>query len=441
LADGQKSVEIRLGELKAAAKSLAYNVGLLSDNKQFGGYNFNEVCQNGAVDTSLEAQRGLQELHELLLRKDEHFREEYDVALSQVQALRVELTSVVEAQKEYIGVLTSQIAELSMALETERRLNHELTTMLNSCVTEDAIDSMVSGRLDSIDMEKIQGYGADSICFTSQEALKEAVDLTVRSDIARLNHLIKESTNVEIQEVLKLIREAEATRLEHLREQDLVTSRDPTTSCDKCITIGEAKSMIHEEVAEQFSTQHKCEKIAASPPVLSTAEPDHAQRGAGAIVMHEFTSATYLRPRDRGSAADVFASVLDSMSDYFGIENGIGRPEDALSHRVTLGQCWAMNVGFPCVNVASLHLLYSSLHSSSYRELTACLRFSSHIPFMLLPLLLITCQGMHTMQEAIPIRYYELIHKSFLDMKRSMSHLRPKISKYLASRHSKVLGG
>jgi ElaB/YqjD/DUF883 family membrane-anchored ribosome-binding protein len=359
LVEGQKETESRLGELLAATSSLAHSMSILSDKKLSGGDNANEGCKNAAVDTSFEAQRGLQELQELLLRKDELFREEYDVALSEVQALRVEMASVVEAQKEYIGVLTSQIEDLTMALDAERRRNHELSTILNRCITEDNFDAMVADRLHNVHMEGMQGDNADSICFTSHEAFRQAVDMAVHSDMGRLSNVIKESTSAEIDDVLSRVRDTETRRLEVLQERELAMLKaQSAASCDKCITIGEAKGMIRKEVADQCSThQQECEKIEPSP-VFSTAEPDHAQRGAGAIVMHEFTSPTYSRPRDRGSAADVVASVWDSMSDYFGLENGIGRPEDALSHKVTLGQCWAMNVGFPIAVFSLLHSSY-----------------------------------------------------------------------------------
>lgn len=347
LREGQMAVEARLENLLAMAGTLAKSMSVLSDVRLSDHSPIHEHCPPSAPDAAA-FQHDMRELQELLMRKDELFREEYDVVMSEVQVLKVDLVSVIEAQKEYIGVLNAQISDLSQALETEHRHSQELSEAIQSCITEERFDSIVADKLRNIPSQEAHGEDlSGTICFASPEALREAVDSAVRDNIdgIGLSELIRDTTSADIERELRRIREAEETRLAQQREHDemQLEVRAASSSCDKCISLDEAKNIIRREVSEECSSLSNRDQ-GESDASLTVAEPDHAQRGAGATVVPEFTSATYARPRDRGSASDVVASVWDSMSDYFGLENGIGRPEDALSHRVSLGQCWAMNV-------------------------------------------------------------------------------------------------
>lgn len=97
----------------------------------------------------------------------------------------------------------------------------------------------------------------------------------------------------------------------------------------------------------------------ASKDKLISLLPDYAQRSAGSRVLMHKSSPTYfpVQLRFDYKIKEVLVFVgLESLSSYvpqlsgmyvyhfLGIDYGVGKYEDAISHRLTLGSCWPMQV-------------------------------------------------------------------------------------------------
>ena len=107
--------------------------------------------------------------------------------------------------------------------------------------------------------------------------------------------------------------------------------------------------------------------VAATPVILS---PDYARKQAGSEIIHESSSHTYTpREMDFGHVSQnilnylgvnsnsflvenplsvqirtIAESVAPSFVHLLGMDNKIGKPEDAISTDISLGSCWPMEV-------------------------------------------------------------------------------------------------
>ena len=134
--------------------------------------------------------------------------------------------------------------------------------------------------------------------------------------------------------------------------------------------ITPASSTSKNTEAEEKVKQKEVEKEKPIPAVAVVIPPDFARRVAGAHIILEGTSATYIHPERNlkhysnrilkyfGISEDSYICnnrIVDQLSHYtdsitpfltnaLGLNNGIGSPEDIISPDMSLGSCWPMQV-------------------------------------------------------------------------------------------------
>ena len=152
-------------------------------------------------------------------------------------------------------------------------------------------------------------------------------------------------------------------------EAQIISQTTPASSTSKN-TEAEEK-VKQKEVEKERKKEEEREKEKEKPiPVAVIIPPDFARRVAGAHIILEGTSATYIHPernlkhysnkllRYFGISEDSYICnnrIVDQLSQYtdsvtpfltnvLGLNNGIGSPEDIISPDMSLGSCWPMQV-------------------------------------------------------------------------------------------------
>lgn len=314
------------------------------------------------------------DLYRMLESKDAEL-ERIQMSVSMVvQDLHAEFERVLEKEQEESAILRQRIAELEQSLVNSKDQTRQIEAALLKCATVDemrqvAID-MAADLRSSLPVAAITtpqpSANADMVCFENLEQLEGAIrDVVIGMVMPRMSQLMDEQFHelsvihdqvvayLEMHESRKVeLAEAKAHQENMnncLIEQDLRTIVSNIVSRD-CSSITTASLGIDKLVQEARTTLSKANRPLTFPP-------DHAQRGAGGEVVHSLTSPTFSRaPTLQAESeksgivnAKIAAEyVWDTVSQLFYAEDGIGKPEEAISHKVTLGQCWAMRVCAEC---------------------------------------------------------------------------------------------
>jgi hypothetical protein len=143
--------------------------------------------------------------------------------------------------------------------------------------------------------------------------------------------------------------------------KEIYKSKLPDLACPKTVTV---VNKIVEVVVEKDVEKKVVEAV------VNTPAPDFARRQAGAKILPEGTSETFVHPdmnvkefsksvmkffglsSDGYIAGSAIVSQISDIADSFapavvqilGLDSGIGRPEDAISSDMSLGSCWPMQV-------------------------------------------------------------------------------------------------
>jgi myosin heavy subunit len=143
--------------------------------------------------------------------------------------------------------------------------------------------------------------------------------------------------------------------------KEIYKSKLPDLACPKTVTV---VSKIVEIIVEKEVEKKVLEAVVNAPA------PDFARRKAGAKILPEGTSETFVHPdmnfkefsksflklfgvsSDSSIANNAIVSQISDIADSFapavvqilGLDSGIGRPEDAISSDMSLGSCWPMQV-------------------------------------------------------------------------------------------------
>ena len=141
--------------------------------------------------------------------------------------------------------------------------------------------------------------------------------------------------------------------------KELYKSKLPDLTCPKTVTV---VNKIVEVTVEKEVEKKVVEAVVNTP--------DFARRQAGARILPEGTSETFVHPdmnfkqfsksvmkylgvsSDSSIANSAIVSQISDIADSFvptvvqilGLDSGIGRPEDAISSDMSLGSCWPMQV-------------------------------------------------------------------------------------------------
>ena len=142
-----------------------------------------------------------------------------------------------------------------------------------------------------------------------------------------------------------------------------VAGSQPSRFCKLSV---EEKSAVVNKIVEVTVEKEVEKKVVEA--VVNT--PDFARRQAGARILPEGTSETFVHPdmnfkqfsksvmkylgvsSDSSIANSAIVSQISDIADSFvptvvqilGLDSGIGRPEDAISSDMSLGSCWPMQV-------------------------------------------------------------------------------------------------
>lgn len=308
------------------------------------------------------------ELYGFLAEKDvelEQFRENVSKSLVDLED---GFGKVIALEHDENFILKKRIAELEQSLANAKERSRQVETALLQCVTVDELrQTAVSVAQDLA--SKMQSSAVpvaphgDMICFETLDRLQAMVSDLVSSSVLPY---IKQTLLDRFSE-LSRINEQVGTYL-NMREkkkEELIALKDVRDRHQDCLLQKDASSLVSSVVSRECSGISAVSlgidellrdaKLAMPTDTKSLAPvhpPDHAQRGAGGEIVHALTSPTFsripqllLKSKTTGLNVNMVASyVWDSLSHLFNIENGIGKPEDAISHKVTLGQCWAMAV-------------------------------------------------------------------------------------------------
>ena len=154
-------------------------------------------------------------------------------------------------------------------------------------------------------------------------------------------------------------------------EAEIISQITPASSTSKNTKAGEKAKEKEVEKEKEKEKEREREKEKEKPiPVAAVIPPDFARRVAGAHIILEGTSATYIHPERNlkhysnrllkyfGISKDSYICnnrIVDQLSQYtdsitpfltnaLGLNNGIGSPEDIISPDMSLGSCWPMQV-------------------------------------------------------------------------------------------------
>jgi hypothetical protein len=334
------------------------------------------------------------ELYMLLEEKDKELEEFHASVSHSFKEIETEFSAAMFLKEQQHISLRQKVIELETNLATSQERSHLQEQALTYCITIDDMQQTAKDIASEIANSTAPGapsctlipaHSVDEtetskVCFEDSNIMQTAIgDIVASSVMPRLTQLyadrfselssISEQVNIYLD-----IHGQNKKLLEAAAEERKFMCVPPRGDC---LEEGAVKSMISDSLSRECSQLSQASldsiqqglsaaKTAAAPVHVQAQDkkgthtrtllpPDHAQLGAGGEVVYSLTSPTFSRNPKllvQAGSADVskieIASIYvwDVLSQLFYVEDGIGKPEDAISHKVTLGQCWAMTVSY-----------------------------------------------------------------------------------------------
>lgn len=303
----------------------------------------------------------------LLEQQDREVQQFQDKISHGMTEAETELNRAVVLQQEENAMLRKRVAELERLVESSEDKRHEVETALQQCVTLEEAQQAAKGIASEVAENLLPVAPTGLMCFDDTSSLQRAVASILESTI--LPHLSQmvESRFTELASISEQVNNYLSTHEQKKRELSAVhVSKDDTPR--DCLIEEDVRTIISYAITRECSTLSTAalgidelvsSALAHVKPTNKesplTLPPDHAQRGAGGEVVYALTSPTFSRTPELAAVVSssefppakvASAYIWDFMSHVFNSEDGIGKPEEAISHKVTLGQCWAMTVLF-----------------------------------------------------------------------------------------------
>lgn len=276
----------------------------------------NEVAQYIRVHDQLAHE------YEIIVDKYALLRKEYDALFEEVSTLR---NAVVLHHDDTSAQLSAQIASVTAAkaevlasnadlISQQQGVNQTLSLYLTSLSEVAKHVSELQRTLTSTNVAVTELQSTNPANSEVHQLISDAVR-QVKSEIYRLDVLSLVSHQIQSQ-----YKDIIATQVESM----IQSLHHPA------INTEDIRAIVQQIWREMPSSSSPKSSVIVSEP----ASPDFALLGAGASILSQYTTDTY-RPQEVPPLQwDVYNSL--------GIETGVGRPEEILSHRMDVGRCWAM---------------------------------------------------------------------------------------------------
>lgn len=360
MASGQQFLSKRFKGFQDVALNLTYHLELVGEELLENQKNLKETMDNKLpVHVEPTAQScdviDYSAINQMLEDKDKELQIYNQRMEDSLHDLETALSDMIGAERAENEKLRTRILELEQTLSKMKDRNRHMEKALMSCVTVDDLRRSTEeffADVPSVTSREKSG----KLCFDDENSLENAViDVVAGAVLPRLTQLAEErfvelsDIQNQVNQFLDKQQERHApTVIQHRIEnrQNCMYEEDVRTIVSntfrrECTGIS-LESLGLQSLIEKAQSSHD------SKSQLIDLPPDHAQRGAGAEVVHSLTSPTFSRPLPDGNSTSTLHvaafHVWDFMSNLFQLENGVGKPEDAISHKVTVGQCWAMRV-------------------------------------------------------------------------------------------------
>ena len=218
---------------------------------------------------------------------------------------------------------------------------------------QDTLPNRVCPRSPALVAAATTAAAATAAATTAAAAIK--LDATIETEIKREAKIISPIT-------------PESSTSKNIRAEEKEKEKEKQKEKEKVKEVEKEKEKQKEVEKEK---EKEKEKMKMKPiPVAVVIPPDFARRVAGAHIVLEGTSATYIHPERNlkhysnrflkyfGINEDSYICnnrIVDQLSQYadsitpfltnaLGLNNGIGSPEDIISPDMSLGSCWPMQV-------------------------------------------------------------------------------------------------
>ena len=302
------------------------------------------------------------DVYELLTRKDREFEDFRASMLAEIDALRNDISLIAPLEQTENEALRMRVIDLESELSACRENTRRMDEALAGCVSVDDVSRMAKeistehSVRDSTPQDSL-----DKLCFEDDRSLEVAIEDVISSLVMPRLTQLAEDRFVELSAISDQVTLFLTTHEEKKEELlKLSSAENKKKTQQNCLSERAVEEMVSSVVSRECSALNLDEleiknlmQSTHSEKLRVTLPPDHAQRGAGGEIVYSLTSPTFSRKEElidqigRPDASNVrvaAAYVWDLMAQLFNVEDGIGKPEDAISHEVALGQCWAMTV-------------------------------------------------------------------------------------------------